>query len=216
MATSDAVPSALSPARLRVLIVAPFPPRATGLHGGARALAANLLAIATRHEVAIAYVPDSSASEPDETVAEACALVEALPTPQVHGPRRWLRRLAVDAALLRGVPIWASELRTKDAAARLSALTAAWRPDVIQFEFLPTTVFFEALGEFDAPRVLVDHDAGVRGSLGDCAAMRYHHLRRHADSARHVVDRHCQRFADLGQVDNGVNQPCDRRGVSGK
>jgi glycosyltransferase involved in cell wall biosynthesis len=162
MATSDAVPSALSPARLRVLIVAPFPPQATGLHGGARALAANLLAIATRHEVAIAYVPDSSASEPDETVAEACALVEALPTPQVHGPRRWLRRLAVDAALIRGVPIWASELRTKEVAARLSALTAAWRPDVIQFEFLPTTVFFEALREFDAPRVLVDHDAGLR------------------------------------------------------
>ena len=162
MATSDAAPRALSRARLRVLIVAPFPPQATGRHGGARALAANLLAIASRHEVAIAYVPDSSASEPDETVAKACALVEALPAPEVHGPRRWLRRLAVDAALLRGVPIWASELRTKAAAAQLSALATAWRPDVVQFEFLPTTVFFEALGEFDAPRVLVDHDAGLR------------------------------------------------------
>ena len=151
MATSDAAPRALSRARLRVLIVAPFPPQATGRHGGARALAANLLAIASRHEVAIAYVPDSSASEPDETVAKACALVEALPAPEVHGPRRWLRRLAVDAALLRGVPIWASELRTKAAAAQLSALATAWRPDVVQFEFLPTTVFFEALGEVRCP-----------------------------------------------------------------
>ena len=166
MATSDAGVSASSSDRLRVLVVAPFPPQATGRHGGARALAANLRAIATRHEVAIVYVPDSPATEPDERFASACALVEALPARELYGPRRWLRRLAVDAALVRGVPIWASELRTKEAAARLAALAAAWRPDVVQFEFLPTTVFFEALGQFDAPRVLVDHDAGLRPAHG--------------------------------------------------
>ena len=191
MATSDAAPTAHSGTRLRVLIVAPFPPQATGRHGGARALAANLLAIASRHDVAIAYVPDSWASEPDETVAKACALVEALPTPEVHGPRRWLRRLAVDAALLRGVPIWASELRTKEAAARLSALAAAWRPDVVQFEFLPTTVFFEALGAFDTRRVLVDHDAGLR------PACEFGHLPRLVRSVLHGLDERAWRSLDV-------------------
>ena len=162
MVTADAGMSAVSPARLRVLIVAPFPPRATGRHGGARALAANTRAIATRHEVAIAYVPEPSVPGPDEAVVEACTLIEPLPPPDVRGPRHWLRRLAVNAGLLRGVPIWASEVQTQEAAKRLSAIAASWRPDIVQFELLPTTVFIDALENIDVPKVLVDHDAGLR------------------------------------------------------
>ena len=58
--------------------------------------------------------------------------------------------------------MWASELATSRAAERVAAVAAAWRPDIVQIEFLPMAVFLDAVRSIDAPRVLVDHDAGLR------------------------------------------------------
>ena len=61
MATSAARVSDSYPARLRVLVLAPFPPQASGRHGGARAIAGGVRAVASRHQVGVLHLPDSLA-----------------------------------------------------------------------------------------------------------------------------------------------------------
>lgn len=143
-------------------MLAPFTPQGEGRHGGARAIAGIVEAVARRHDVGLLHLPDPLGGVPDARLVEACAFVEALPSEEPRGSGRWLRRLAVNAGLLRGVPMWAGELASRQAAARVAAVSAAWRPDVVQVEFLPMTVFLGALCRSGAPRVLVDHDASFR------------------------------------------------------
>jgi glycosyltransferase involved in cell wall biosynthesis len=150
------------PKRLRLLVLAPFPPQASGRHGGARAIAGAMAALAQKHEVGVLYLPDSGSGDPDDALVESCAFVEALPLERHSGARHWLRRLSVDAALLRGVPMWASELASREAVARVADVAAAFRPDVVQVEYLPMAVFLNALRDADAPKVLVDYDASLR------------------------------------------------------
>jgi glycosyltransferase involved in cell wall biosynthesis len=148
--------------RLRLLVLAPFPPQARSHHGGSRALAGSVTALAQQHDVGILHLPDPGDGGADDDVVEACAFVEALPLPRDGGARRWLRRLSVDAGLFRGVPMWAGELVSREAAARVADVAAAFRPDIVQIEFLPMAVFLDALRDIDVPRVLVDHDASLR------------------------------------------------------
>jgi glycosyltransferase involved in cell wall biosynthesis len=145
-----------------VLVLAPFTPQSEGRHGGARAIAAIVEAVAERHEVGLLHLPEPAGGAPDARLMEACAFVEALLSEMPRGSRRWLRRLDVNAGLLRGRPMWAGELASPQAAKRVAHVCADWRPDVVQVEFLPTTVLLGELRRSQAPTVLVDHDASSR------------------------------------------------------
>lgn len=148
--------------RLRVLMVAPFTPQSEGRHGGAHAIAASVEAVATRHDVGLLHLPDPRGSTSDPRLLEICAFAEVLPVQEPEGYRRWLRRLAVNAGLIQGVPVWAGEVANARAAARVAAVSASWRPDIVHVEFLPTTVLLDGLAGGEAPMILVDHDAASR------------------------------------------------------
>jgi hypothetical protein len=45
----------------RVLVLTPYPPRSDGHHGGSRAMAASLLALAGAHELGLLYLRPPSA-----------------------------------------------------------------------------------------------------------------------------------------------------------
>lgn len=147
--------------RLRVLVLAPFTPHSEGRHGGARAIAGIVDPVARRHDVGLLHLSNPPGSAPDARLVEACAFVEALPSDEPAGTHRWLRRVAVNGGLLRGVPIWAGELASEQVAGRVAAVSARWRPDIVQVEFLPMAVFVAALRS-RAPCILVDHDASSR------------------------------------------------------
>ena len=148
--------------RLRVLMVAPFTPQSEGRHGGAHAIVASVRAVAHRHDVGLLHLPDPRGSTPDPRLVEMCAFVEALPAEEPEGYRRWLRRVVVNAGLVRGVPIWAAELRNVPAAARVAAVSSSWRPDIVHVESLPAIVLLDGLARSEVPVVLVDWDATSR------------------------------------------------------
>jgi polysaccharide biosynthesis protein PslH len=147
---------------VKLLMLAPFPPRTDGRHGGARATASTIVALGGRHELGLVHLaaPDGAGVDPE--VRRSAAFVEELPLPDVGGLRRWTRRVIVDAALLLGTPTAASELLSAPAAQRLRAIAAGWRPDAVHVESLTAAVFLSALDGFLGPRVLVDHDASLR------------------------------------------------------
>jgi glycosyltransferase involved in cell wall biosynthesis len=177
-------------ARLRLLVIAPFAPRSNGRHGGARAIARTIAALSGRHDVGLAHVAADGDPGVDAAVGGSVAFVEPLPAPDVRGGRRWARRAIVDGALIAGIPIAASELRSRAAMERLAAVAEEWRPDVVQFEFLSTAILSSAAGTDTTPRVLVEHDATLR------PVQPFDHLPRAVGSTLEALDaRAWRRFA---------------------
>lgn len=145
---------------MRLLVLAPFAPRTDATHGGARALAAAILALAARHEVGLVHL--SAGDRVDDRIVAATSFVETLPQPAVDGARRFAHRLGVYAALLRGTPVAVAERIARDTLDGLRVVAERWRPELVQTEFLVTAALLPALDGFDIPRVLVDHDATLR------------------------------------------------------
>jgi glycosyltransferase involved in cell wall biosynthesis len=140
---------------VRILVIAPFAPRTDARHGGGRALAATIGALAERNEVALAYLHDPDGV--DEPMRRSLAFVEELPAPQASG----IRHALVYPSLLRGVPVAVAERIGERATDRLRTILGRWRPDLVQFEFLITTALVPALTP-STPRLLVDHDSTLR------------------------------------------------------
>lgn len=172
---------------MRLLVLAPFAPRTDGRHGGARALAAAVLALATRHDVGLVHLSDGDAV--DEQVAAATSFVETLPVPAVDGPWRFAHRLGVYTALVRGTPVAVAERVASDALHRLRAVAERWRPELVQTEFLLTAALLPALDALDVPRILVDHDATLRPVEG------FEHLPGVARRLRRLDERAWRTFA---------------------
>jgi glycosyltransferase involved in cell wall biosynthesis len=141
---------------VRLLVVSPFAPRADARHGGARALAAGVIALAERHEVALVHLQDGEGV--DDGVRNAVTELHELAAPAVSGARR----LEVYAKLTRGTPVAVAERIDGAAVRRVREIGRQWQPDVVQFEFLVTTALLSAFEAHAAPRILVDHDATLR------------------------------------------------------
>ena len=146
--------------QLRVLFVAPFPPRTDGAHGGSRAIAQSILRTSERHRCAVAYFRYSSEKPLDEELSAVVELAVALPRPRerraslshlVHAAR-WRARL------LAGSPRWVSELTLGDGRRRIQQLADEWAPDVVRFEFPVTAAHVDAVRPSGAAVVIVDHD----------------------------------------------------------
>jgi glycosyltransferase involved in cell wall biosynthesis len=149
---------AVGPGRLRLLMVVPFPIRLDGRHGGSRALAQLAAHLAARHTVALVVLRSDEEPGIDETLRQACALVEEVPIPEAKTiGARVLGRIRLRVALLRGTPTWAAVRTAPGFRRRLEEVARAFRPDVVQLEYRIAGATLPLSG-CSAPTVLVEHD----------------------------------------------------------
>jgi glycosyltransferase involved in cell wall biosynthesis len=176
---------------VRLLFLAPFPPRLDGRHGGARVVAQTVAGLAARHEVALVYLRGPGEEPADDLGAE----VHQVPRRALE--RSLARRARQARALLAGRPVWVDEWANPEFGARAGELAATWRPDVVQIEYHVMGQYTGSLGGHRAARVL---DLPEVGTLAAEDARR----RGGAASPLHALDaRNWRRYerAILEQVD---------------
>lgn len=140
--------------RRRLLVLAPFPPRLDGTHGGSRAIAELVSRLADRHAVALAHLRAPGEPEADPLLYERCAEVRSVLRPE----RSRFSRLP---ALALGTPLWVGARAVPAFAECVRELETGFRPDVVQAEFHAMGQYFDAMGRSRVPRVLVEHEPGA-------------------------------------------------------
>jgi glycosyltransferase involved in cell wall biosynthesis len=145
---------------VRVLVVAPFPVRMDGRHGGSRAVGQMLATLAARQTVALVVLKGEGEAGVDDGLRELCDLVEEVGIPAVGTSivSRLIDRIRLRAGLLRGIPTWAAVRGAPGFRERLEQIAQEWRPDVVQLEYRITGRFLPLRG-CAAPVVLVEHDS---------------------------------------------------------
>jgi len=143
----------------RVLVVAPFPPRPDGRHGGSRAIGQLLVRLASHHTVALLVLRGRDEPGVDDQLRKLCSVVHEVEIPAVGTSvrDRLTNRLRLRASLLRGTPTWAAERRAPLFESRLAELVELWQPDVVQFEYRIMGQFLPVVAG-RVPCVLVDQD----------------------------------------------------------
>ena len=146
----------------RVLVLSPFPPRLDGRHGGSRAVAQLVVALAARDRVALAYLRAADEPPADPAVTAACERLHEGRRPGVAGSavRPWHRALAVLPCLATGWPLWAAARRDAGFARAVRMLAAEWRPHVAQAEFTTMAPYLAGVAR-PASRVVTVHEPGV-------------------------------------------------------
>jgi glycosyltransferase involved in cell wall biosynthesis len=147
----------------RVLALAPYPPRTDGRHGGSRAMATSLLALAGHSELGLLYLRRPGEPEADPGLAGRCSLSVAVPhADRAAGGATLLRARAGElASTLTGTPAWVRWTRSPALASELRAAAAAFRPDVVQFEQHVMAQFAASLPVRGPARVCVVHEPGA-------------------------------------------------------
>lgn len=143
---------------MKVLVLAPFPPRSDAPHGGSRWIAGLVRALARSHSVALVTLRGGGESGVDDGVAEVCDLV-------VEIERRTARRSLTNAWRERqrfalaasGAPGWAVGFSVRALPGELAQVVATWQPDVAHVESFVMAQYAHALGS--VPVVVVDQDA---------------------------------------------------------
>ena len=157
----------------RVLVLAPFPPRLDGRHGGSRAVAQLVVGLAARHRVALACLRATDEPPVDPAVAAVCAHVHEGRRPGVAGSavRPWHRALAVLPRLAAGSPLWVAAREDAAFARAVRTLAAGWRPHVAQAEFTAMAPYLAAVPG-PACRIVTVHEAAVPAAEERVAASR--------------------------------------------
>src|SRR5205085_5778891 len=103
----------------------------------------------------------------DPALRAALERVDEVPRPEVASlPRHALRFVWWRAAaLVRGRPFWASDLRLGAYRRRLAEVVASFRPDVVQVEYAAMAQYVPPVSG-SAPCVLVEHDPEAGGAAG--------------------------------------------------
>lgn len=178
---------------LRVLVLAPFPPRLDGHHGGSRVTAGFVTALAERHGVALLHLGRGPGDVADDAVRAACEPLVRCELPE--RPGGGLAEVGYQARtvgpLLVGRPRWATLAWSRPCAARLALLAGEFRPDVVQCEFAVMTRYLPALRDVPAARVLVAHEPAA-ARAADNATARVG--RRRARLAARLEERAWRRF----------------------
>lgn len=153
--------------RLRLLVLAPFPPSLDGTHGGARATASIVVAMAARHDVGLLYLHQQDVPPADEALAGRCAFAEGVSV-AAPVPPRGLDRFA----FLWADPDWAQRTLCRPMTQRVAEIARAWRPDVVHFEFHVMGQYLPpvAVHAPNALRILVEHEPGIVGARDDSRA----------------------------------------------
>ena len=145
--------------RLRLLFLLAFPPRPDAMHGGARAAASILAALAPRHDVMALYLRGDDEPPMDPTLRAACVRVEEVR--RVPAGRGWPRlafRLRRRLAQALGVPYWVAENGAGEFGARARDAARDWRPDVVHFDFFAMAQFARAVADAGALHVLTPYE----------------------------------------------------------
>lgn len=147
----------------RVLVLSPFPPRLDGRHGGSRAVAHLVCALAERGGVALAYLRAADEPPADPATVRACErLLEGRrPGISASSLRPWTRALAVLPRLAEGKPLWVAARWDAAFARGVRALAREWRPQVVQAEFTAMGQYLGAVEDRGALRVVTVHEPGV-------------------------------------------------------
>ena len=147
--------------RLRVLFVAPFPPRLAGTHGGAKVVGQLVARTAERHTAALLYLRYPGEPDVEDALRARLDAVEAIDRPPAGraSVSHWLRAARWRVGLLTGRPRAVTELTFPTATSRLRELAAAWRPDVVRLEYPVAGAYLPALAGSGAALVLADYDA---------------------------------------------------------
>ena len=150
------------------MVLAPFPPRLSGTHGGSRAIAQLHLRLAALHPLALIYLRRPDEPPADEALCRRCALVQEVVITGSAEARlqRRARELHAEVALLRGVPLWVSYTRSARYAKAIRDKVAEWQPDVVQIEYHVMGQYLEALGTSRARTVLRQLEPGAATAQG--------------------------------------------------
>ncbi|HKU63109.1 MAG TPA: glycosyltransferase [Gemmatimonadales bacterium] len=162
--TTEAGRPAAPPRRL--LFLAPFPPRRDATHGGSRAIAELVHALAGRHRVGLLYLTAADDPPVDPLLEQRCDLIVGAKRPSPAGRSGRLRHQArLAAALLRGQPLWVSGWGSPELLAVVRRVARDWRPDLVQLEYHLMGRYLPALHGVPAPRVLRQLEPGTASSL---------------------------------------------------
>jgi glycosyltransferase involved in cell wall biosynthesis len=159
--------------RRRLLLLLPFPPSLQATHGGGRAMAHLVAALATRHDVAVLYSRGAGEPPMDAALRALCARV--VEVERDGGPSLGARarhRGRVVAARLRGMPAWPAYWSAGRIAGEAHRLAAEWKPEVVHLEYQVMGQFAGALDGCYAPRILTCYEAGTAMADDDAGAAR--------------------------------------------
>jgi polysaccharide biosynthesis protein PslH len=150
------------PDRRRVLLLAPFPPRLDAAHGGGRAVAQLVRALARRQRVALAWLRTRDEAGIDPELAKLCerVLEHVRPGVSYSSVRPWPRALTVLPRMLTGRPLWVAARWQPAFARALRRLAEDWQPHVVQAEFGAMGQYLDAAaeGSTGALRIVTIHE----------------------------------------------------------
>lgn len=139
---------------MKILLLAPFPPRMDAPHGGGRCVARLLLDLSARHRVGVIYFREHGEDPLDPDMQEQCEVAV-----EVRRRKGLGSRLRVLQGLLHRGPVWTALLRDDAFRAQVERTIRRWQPDIVQAEFLVMGQYLNAAAE--CARVLRVHDTGV-------------------------------------------------------
>ena len=163
----------MSAPRLRLLVVTPFAPRRDAPDGGRRITAEALAGLGERVDVSLLALRAADEPPVDPELHERCVLVREVERRTVgRSPRTLWRERRRVALAARRVPGWAVGHTVAAAREQLAELVGAWRPDVVQLEFVVLADLARSVPDQGPPVVIVDHDARPAPGSGSPAAWR--------------------------------------------
>jgi glycosyltransferase involved in cell wall biosynthesis len=151
---------------MKVLVLAPFPPRRDAPHGGSRWIAGLVRALARSHSVALVTLRGLGEDGVDESIRDVCDLVVEVErrTARTSLANAWRERQRF-ALAASGAPGWAVGFSVRALAGELARVVAAWQPDVAHIESFVMAQYATALDP--VPVVVVDQDAAdTSASMG--------------------------------------------------
>jgi glycosyltransferase involved in cell wall biosynthesis len=156
-----------SPAPLRLLFLAPYPPRLDGVHGGSRVIAQLLDRLAERHHVGLMCVRHPSEPPVDERLRARLELVEELETidrGRSHRTRTF-RGVRDRLHVVAGAPLWATSLKLRAFRRRLAAVLDDWNPDLVQIQYTAMGVYAAEVEATGRPVVLWEPDPATNAAI---------------------------------------------------
>ena len=143
---------------MKVLLLAPFPPRLDAPHGGSRWIAGLITALARSHSIALVTLRGAGEDGVDDRVAEVCDSVVEVErrTARASLANAWRERQR-SALAASGAPGWAIGFSVRALPGALADVVATWQPDVAHVESFVMAQYAKALDP--VPVVVVDQDA---------------------------------------------------------
>jgi glycosyltransferase involved in cell wall biosynthesis len=146
---------------MKILALAPFPPRRDATHGGGRVVGELLLRLAERHSVALVCLRGTDDPPLDNGIAERIAPFEEIARPS-HAPSRWAQRARRVSALARGRPLWEVDCAVPALATRVAEVALSWKPDAVQVYWQVMAQYADAVDPITPLVLIAPEVASVR------------------------------------------------------